>query len=484
MAKSESTSLPNALRAALPLLLLGAAGCVQILGLRERPEATDGGDADAHPATTGGLTDATTAEGGPAEAAAADGSLADAATAVAGQCGGLLHPSAPCAACMDQNCCVEDRSCAGDSACNEAADCLASCTDDACRARCGEFYALPAALTALRACRVSHCADACSSSCGEFVSPVSACQTCQQGSCCALGTACASNPDCAALNLCTANCFGTPSCPSDCQMQYPLGAADYQAWSTCTAQCATSCPSGQSWACLDSPIVWPKPPASGMVTFSVTFVDFSAEEPFVGALVKACDKLDYSCVAPRAQSMTDGSGLVSLTVPSGLNGFDGYLDITGGTVASTGAAAFPTIWYPLPFVIADGWRGRTQILNADEFSQTAMVTGGTIDPTRGHFAINAVDCDMSAAAKVSFTVDIADAQTVSYYLVMGVPETSQTATDASGVGAFLNLPTNGPARLAAVHAFSGLANGKSMGTLSFVIRPGTLTTGSSFPPIP
>jgi hypothetical protein len=91
---------------------------------------------------------------------------------------------------------------------------------------------------------------------------------------------------------------------------------------------------------------------------------------------------------------------------------------------------------------------------------------------------------LSPAAGVSFSIDVADSKTVGYYFVGGVPVTSAIETDQSGVGAFLNLPTNGPTRVAVVHAFAGAANGASMGALSYVIRPGTLTTGSSFPPIP
>jgi hypothetical protein len=173
-----------------------------------------------------------------------------------------------------------------------------------------------------------------------------------------------------------------------------------------------------------------------------------------------------------------------LTVPAGLSGFDGYLDINGGKVPSTGAAAFPALWYPVPFVVADGWRGKSEIPSADEFVILTAAAGLTLDPTRGHFALNAVDCAFTPAAGVSFSIDIADSKTVASYFVGGVPVTGAVSTDQSGVGEFLNLPTNPPARLAVVKARSGTAGGKSMGSLSFIIRPGTLTTGSSYPPVP
>jgi hypothetical protein len=211
----------------------------------------------------------------------------------------------------------------------------------------------------------------------------------------------------------------------------------------------------------------------------------TTEEPFVGAAVKACAKLDYACANPLDTATADANGLVTLTVPGGLSGFDGYLEVNGGQVAGSGAAVFPSLWYPIPFIVADGWRGRTLLLSADEYVGLAAATGTTLDPTRGHVALNAVDCAYGPAADVTFSVDVADAQTVVFYLVNGVPVTTATATDQSGLAAFANLPTMGsPTRLTVVRASAGAAAGKSMGSLTFVIRPGTLTTSSSFPPMP
>ncbi len=440
----------------IAFVLLATAGCAQILGLHDRPEAGDAG-------------------------AGSD----DSVLLTAGECGQLIHPSVSCASCMDESCCAQAIACAEDTACREASDCLAACTDASCRATCAAFYTLPDTLIALRACRVRECAGACGSSCGEFAYASTSCEACQQASCCSQATACAADAECAALNLCVSNCFGSSSCPTACQSEDPLGTTDFATWSSCAndAACAAQCQPGQSWACLDAPIIWPKPSSVGSISFSVTFVDFSLEQPFVGATVKACDKLDLPCASPLASSTTDGTGLVKLTVATGPVGFDGYLDVRGG-VGATGAPPFPSLWYPVPFIVADGWRGRTELLAADEFAGLAAATGVTPDPTRGNFALNAVDCAFTPAPGVSFSVDIADTQTVGYYLLGGVPTTTATDTDGSGVGAFLNLPAASGARFAVVKASAGAAGGKAMGSLSFIIRPGTLTTGSSYPPIP
>jgi hypothetical protein len=462
-------------------LTVSTLGCRQILDLHDRPEAPDAGPT---------VTQQIPGSGNGDSDASVDGGTN---TLVPGQCGGLLHPSASCASCMDQDCCAAARACAGDPACVEASNCLAACQDATCEARCAEFYALPDTLIALRACRVGQCASACASTCGEFASAVPGCQACQQAMCCSQGTACASNKDCAALNLCVSGCFDTVSCPSDCQTTYPLGATAFQAWQTCTNQCASACQPGQSWECLATPVAWPKAPPAGTITFSVTFVNFTAEAPFVGSAVKACSKLDLTCQNPLDVATTDASGTVTVTVPAGLSGFDGYLDVSGGKAGGTGSPVFPALWYPVPFIVADGSRGPTTLLGADEFTTLTMATGTTLDPNRGHITLNAVDCAFGPAAGVSFVVDSADQSTVSYYLIGGVPTTTAMATDQYGIGAFINVPTTlatmGDAavatpKLAVVRAFSAAAGGKSMGSLTFVVRPGTQTTSSSFPPIP
>jgi hypothetical protein len=125
-------------------------------------------------------------------------------------------------------------------------------------------------------------------------------------------------------------------------------------------------------------------------------------------------------------------------------------------------------------------------VSSDEFVGLTMASGTTLDPKRGHIAMNAADCAFSPAADVQFDVAASDedAETVRFYLVGGVPVTTATATDSSGIAAIVNLPTTPSARLVVVGATAGQAQGKSMGSLTFIVRPGTLTTSGLFPPLP
>jgi hypothetical protein len=462
--------------------LLVTSGCEQILSLHDRSEAVDASTPNTADETPGAQAEAGPADGSSSSATTPD--AADAGGPTAGHCGSLLHPSAACASCMDQSCCAQAQACANDPACREASACLAMCADDACRAQCALFYTLPDALIALRSCRVSDCAAACGSSCGEFASAIPGCQACEEATCCSTSAGCAADAACSGLNLCVSNCFGAASCPNECQSRYAGGVTAYTASLSCSNQCAAQCAPGQTWSCLDAPIAWPKPNAVGNVAFSVTFVSFTTEEPFVGAKVKACSKLDFACTSPIDTAVTDATGRVTVHVPTGLSGFDGYLDVTGGSVGDGGPGAFPTIWYPIPYVIADGWRGRTLLLSTDEFMGLTMATATTLDPTRGHVAMNAADCAFTPASGVRFSADSSDQATVRYYLVGGVPVTTATETDSSGIAAFVNLPTMSPARLTVVSATAGAANSKSMGSFTFIVRAGTLTTSGLFPPLP
>jgi hypothetical protein len=237
------------------------------------------------------------------------------------------------------------------------------------------------------------------------------------------------------------------------------------------------CQSGHDWDCLDKPYPWFTPQTLEKVTFSLTIVDLLSEKPFAGVMVKACNKTDLQCASPYDQATADANGLVSLTVPIGTVGFDGYLDMTGGDNGA-GSTIFPALWYPIPYVISGGWRGRSQFVSTNDFPLLAAATGADIDPTRGHFAADADNCNFLAPAGVSYTADSADAKTRAFYFVNGVPSTSATQTEPpSAIGGFVNLP----ARVVLISGFSSQAGGRKIAQRTFAIRAGSFTV-STFPP--
>jgi hypothetical protein len=446
-------------------MLLGTFGCKQILGLSERAadlESDSGGD-------DGGL-----AEAGPVS------------TITTGTKVALRYPSPDCAACMDAKCETEAKACFDDSACNPEFDCFLDCGDDgACRSRCSTFYSRTEALIDITSCRQKSCSAECASSCGNLNYDSPTCETCVRTTCCSAAAACAANAECLRLDVCHGNCLqGSTTCPPECDAQHPDGVGDYAKWLDCTQNaCAQSCVAGDDWSCLDSTVVWPKPHSLDPITFSVTIVDLLTELPFAGVSFKACQRNDPSCNTPIKTGVADQNGLVEVTVPGGPQGFDGYLDLTGGDSsvgdAGTPSPIFPSMWYPAPAVIAGGWRGRAQFPAAAEVPLLATLVHTTIDPTRGHFAANTGDCNFSAAPGVSISTDVADAATKTFYFLNGNPDVTAHETDAvSAIAGFVNLP----AGFVLITAKSNPAN-KSLGQQQFTIRAGTFTT-SSFAPQP
>ncbi|MET0595005.1 MAG: hypothetical protein ABW133_20060, partial [Polyangiaceae bacterium] len=350
-------------------------GCKQILNLHDRTEGAlngDGGDA--------GFVIKPTA----------------------GQCGGILHAAPACAACMDAKCCDEGVKCQGDPACDPAYDCNTACGDDGvCRARCNMFFTRPDTFVDLAACRENNCKAECGLSCGGFSYAAPGCDNCVKQTCCPIATACAKNADCTKLDLCRYNCIaGSATCPPECEKTFSSGVDDLAPWVDCVSnQCGESCQTGHNWQCLDAIVPWIKPKSAGDITFSVTIVDIVSEQPFNNATVKACRKLDRDCITPIDVKTTGPDGLVALTVPAGSVGFDGYVDITGGDNGTGGQSGkiVPAIWYPTPFIISPGWRGRIQFVSYGTLDLLAGLTGATIDPTRGHFAANAQDCSFASA---------------------------------------------------------------------------------------
>jgi hypothetical protein len=248
--------------------------------------------------------------------------------------------------------------------------------------------------------------------------------------------------------------------------------------------CADACQAGRNWQCLDTKISWLKPKSAGDIRFSLSIADIISEKPFVGSTLKACHKLDQECASPYDTQVTDADGFAAFTVPAGSVGFDGYVDMTGGDNGEHGknGEIFPAIWYPSPNIVSAGWRGRVQFVSYSSLQSLALLTGATIDPSRGHFAAAAQDCNFAAAGGVTFDADTKDDKTTVFYFVGGVPRTGASQTDSnSGIGGYINLP-GGRSSLVTARVPVGDAI-RTIGSVSYIIRAGTFTT-TSIPPIP
>ncbi len=443
---SMKTSLRPVLTAALFAALLPVAtSCRQVLGIEERKLEVASPDAGEKPSKESAC--------------------------------GFAQSSAACADCMRASCCDEAMACQADTACKAAYGCILSCKpgDADCVTWCLGSYARPEALAALTACSSNKCDSQCKHSCGALVNGSSTCDACVASNCCEENHDCASDEACVKIDFCSERCLpaGSVRCATDCGMTYSEGADKSAARSACiAANCADACSSDNAWSCLQHRPPALKPPSLDPITFTMSVVEFLSETPYEGLSVKGCARTDLDCTAPLGTATTDANGTFTLTVPPGPNGFDGYVDLSGGTL-------YPTLYYFLPPVIVGGSRGKLRLPSSDTITALAGGVQVELDPTRGHLAMVPWDCTMSPAAGVSISIDAADDQSTVFYFQNGLPSRAVTQTGSNpALGGAVNLKTG----ITLVRTRL-----ESLGTVTaqynYNIRAGTLTAGS-IPPSP
>ncbi len=221
-------------------------------------------------------------------------------------------------------------------------------------------------------------------------------------------------------------------------------------------------PPPPDWSCLGS-VIWGTPTLASLDILG-TALDYVTGAPVAGATARACARTDAACATPLDEGTTDAAGQVTLTVPLGTTGFDGYFE-----VSMTGYVT--TLRYTVePITEMPPESGRmVQIVDLGTFALLAASLGVTPDPARGHLVINALDCTPFYAAGVSLAVDTADSGSTRIYMVGGLPSTTATETDASGAAGFVNLPT-GPASVSTTL----VSTSEAIGSTDIDIRAGAI----------
>src|SRR5690242_15969470 len=100
---------------------------------------------------------------------------------------------------------------------------------------------------------------------------------------------------------------------------------------------------GQSadWSCLG--MVTPPMPAGAMAGVTMILGLHPDSAPLKGADVKACAKGDPMCAAPVDEQMSNDQGMVTLTVPTGTDGFDGHIDVSSPAILPSLIFLYPRI---------------------------------------------------------------------------------------------------------------------------------------------
>lgn len=292
-----------------------------------------------------------------------------------------------------------------------------------------------------------------------------ACLSCMATSCCAEATTCGSDNNCSALRTCLNACTSY-ACTATCYGKYAQGRTQSDAVETCrSAKCNPAC---NNLSCAGS-VVWPDPPQA---TYSMKLyaVDYATRKNVSNVQVKVCPSGDVACANPTAMGTTDATGAVTLDVPVGKSGINGYLELSSSSSVTSLHFVSHTnnVYY---------WNGgvlSAYIVSKTLFAQLAGAVGATVDPARGHLGFLTEDCGGRLVAGVSVNASTADAQSIQVYSLNGVPSKSATQTDSSSFGYIINVPT-GPAVL------TSRSGATQLGSQNVLFRAGALTTVNTVP---
>ncbi len=226
------------------------------------------------------------------------------------------------------------------------------------------------------------------------------------------------------------------------------------------------------WSCVGQ-VTWPAS-AVPKAEVNLTFTKLIGSGTLEGLNVKVCDKADATCSAPLAMEVTDAMGAVKLFVSTGATGFDGYLDVSGGTVV-------PALIYYLPPIGADIPAGTLEVplVTEDNLALITGLAGGlSLDPTRGQLLALAYDCAGDNAVGVQIAASNADAKSTQAYLQGSALSLEAKQTDESGGSVIFNLPA-GASDISVTLPGAGTLTAKS----GVTIRAGAFTY-ATLPPTP
>ena len=223
------------------------------------------------------------------------------------------------------------------------------------------------------------------------------------------------------------------------------------------------------WTCVGN-VMWPAPMAE-TVTITAHAEEIQGGAAIPNIKVDACAKADPDCAAPITSGTTDANGDITLMLPTGTDGFDGYFQLTGNSIPDSLVFVNP----PVTEDVADL---TVPLLDSGTFGLFQTLTGIDADPTRGHIAAIGFDCAEAQGEGLHITASSADGTTEQIYIANNLPNADATQTDSSGATFILNLPT-GASTLTSTFA----ANGDTVGKVEVLVRADHITY-AILPPTP
>ena len=220
------------------------------------------------------------------------------------------------------------------------------------------------------------------------------------------------------------------------------------------------------WECVGT--LKPEPARKPQVQVTVTLTDLIHPDNSVSeaVLVRACRKLDVACAMPLGPPFhPETNGQAKFTLDGG---FDGYVEVIP---ASQVPVYVPSLIFFGRPVIDDLVYMSTPLVSIRDLPLLVQSTGSTmIDTKLGGAFFRATDCMQAPASGVIGTLDETAPETRRFFFVNGLPSQSSMATDTTGAGGFINVPTG-------VRSVRGtrVAEDLYFGTVSVLVRPGVFS---------
>jgi hypothetical protein len=207
--------------------------------------------------------------------------------------------------------------------------------------------------------------------------------------------------------------------------------------------------------------------ASGMVDGGSDLNTVSATW-YPGVSVVVCTLRDPGCThpTPTPPALTDDGGSTTFQLTGD---FSGFFSLTRSDLV-------PWTFYPGNLLTgATSTNLPTYGISPQDFSALAVaVTSAPLsfdqDGGLGHTFVNVYDCEDHQAPGVTLTYSTAGAETATFYMKDGLPNTMATQTDAYGIGGAVNVPVGN------LTVKATLAKDLTpLGSAVVLIRPGALT---------
>jgi hypothetical protein len=225
------------------------------------------------------------------------------------------------------------------------------------------------------------------------------------------------------------------------------------------------------WRCLTNPVE-PALPTTSTVRASLQVCDSlrGCSSSLTQLTARLCAKLDPGCSNPILANISNDNGVFEFDAPTGMAGFDGYLEVSAppvlctdsevfGGASATVCALLPqcdrtmpdqrcaippysrTLRFFNPPLVADAQLPPLMIVSTASSLGIAQAAGVAYDPTQGGLLVTALDCDGMGAAGLTFSIDEHPEGTVQMmYLENNIPTRARQETDATGIGLFVGVP--------------------------------------------